>query len=42
MGGRIWAESAGISGQGSCFCFTLPAHVPLTSMNSSLREEILH
>ncbi len=42
MGGRIWAESAGISGQGSCFCFTLPAHVPLTSMNSSLQEEILH
>jgi signal transduction histidine kinase len=42
MGGRIWAESTGIPGQGSCFCFTLPAHVPLTSMNSSLREEILH
>ncbi len=42
MGGQIWAESAGIPGQGSCFCFTLPAHVPLTSMNSSLREEILH
>lgn len=42
MGGQIWAESAGIPGQGSCFCFTLPAHVPLTSMNSSLQEEILH
>jgi signal transduction histidine kinase len=42
MGGRIWAESAGIPGQGSCFCFTLPVHVPLTSMNSSLREEILY
>jgi signal transduction histidine kinase len=42
MGGQIWAESAGISGQGSCFCFTLPTHVPLTSMNSNLREEILH
>ncbi len=42
MGGQIWAESAGIPGQGSCFCFTLPDHVPLTSMNSSLREEILH
>jgi signal transduction histidine kinase len=42
MGGRIWAESAGIAGQGSCFCFTLPAHVPQTSMNSSLREGILH
>jgi hypothetical protein len=42
MGGRIWAESAEIPGQGSCFCFTLLAHVPLTSMNLSLREEILH
>ena len=41
MGGRIWAESAGIPGQGSCFCFTLAAQVPQTLMNSSLREEIL-
>ena len=41
MGGRIWAESAGIPGQGSCFCFTLAAHVPQTLVNSSLREEIL-
>ena len=41
MGGRIWAESAGIAGQGSCFCFTLAAHVPQTLVNSSLREEIL-
>ncbi|GHO94864.1 hypothetical protein KSF_049120 [Reticulibacter mediterranei] len=24
MGGRIWVESAGIAGQGSTFCFTLP------------------
>jgi signal transduction histidine kinase len=24
MGGKIWVESAGIPGQGSCFCFTLP------------------
>jgi signal transduction histidine kinase len=24
MGGRIWVESAGIPGQGSRFCFTLP------------------
>jgi signal transduction histidine kinase len=24
MGGRIWAESAGIAGQGSRFCFSLP------------------
>ncbi len=27
MGGRIWAESAGIPGQGSCFSFTLPAGI---------------
>jgi signal transduction histidine kinase len=27
MGGRIWVESAGIPGQGSTFCFTLP-YVP--------------
>ena len=42
MGGRIWAESAGIPGQGSCFCFTLAAQVPQSLMNSSLREEILY
>jgi signal transduction histidine kinase len=24
MGGRIWIESAGVAGQGSRFCFTLP------------------
>jgi signal transduction histidine kinase len=41
MGGRIWAESAGIPGQGSCFCFTLPALLPQTSIYSSLREETL-
>jgi len=27
MGGRIWAESTGIPGQGSCFSFTLPAGI---------------
>lgn len=25
MGGRIWAESTGVPGEGSCFSFTLPA-----------------
>ncbi|HEX7737804.1 MAG TPA: HAMP domain-containing sensor histidine kinase [Ktedonobacteraceae bacterium] len=25
MGGRIWVESSGIPGEGSCFSFTLPA-----------------
>jgi signal transduction histidine kinase len=28
MGGRIWVESAGIPGQGSCFTFTLPRALP--------------
>jgi signal transduction histidine kinase len=41
MGGRIWAESAGIPGQGSCFCFTLAANIPQASRNASLQEEIL-
>jgi len=41
MGGRIWAESAGIPGQGSCFCFTLPAGVLLTSMNTMAQEASL-
>ena len=27
MGGRIWVESAGIPGEGSKFCFTLPGTV---------------
>jgi signal transduction histidine kinase len=26
MHGKIWVESAGIPGEGSCFCFTLPAN----------------
>ncbi|HXZ03673.1 MAG TPA: ATP-binding protein [Ktedonobacteraceae bacterium] len=25
MGGRIWVESAGVAGEGSRFCLTLPA-----------------
>lgn len=33
MGGRIWVESTGIPGQGSRFCFTLPA-VPRASIHS--------
>ena len=41
MGGRIWAESTGTPGQGSCFCFTLPASVPLVSMNTMAQEESL-
>ncbi|GCE30906.1 hypothetical protein KDA_63900 [Dictyobacter alpinus] len=32
MGGRIWVESAGVAGQGSCFCFTLKRLLPVTSI----------
>lgn len=28
MGGRIWIESSGRAGEGSCFCFTLPSTTP--------------
>jgi signal transduction histidine kinase len=28
MGGHIWIESSGVAGEGSCFCFTLPAATP--------------
>ncbi len=28
MGGRIWVESSGHAGEGSCFCFTLPTATP--------------
>jgi signal transduction histidine kinase len=28
MGGRIWVESSGIEGEGSCFFLTLPAPLP--------------
>jgi signal transduction histidine kinase len=28
MGGRIWIESSGRQGEGSCFCFTLPNVAP--------------
>ena len=29
MNGRIWVESTGIAGEGSRFCFTLPATAPV-------------
>lgn len=29
QGGRIWVESSGIEGEGSCFCFTLPTTRPI-------------
>ncbi|GAC1679080.1 MAG: hypothetical protein PVS3B1_19740 [Ktedonobacteraceae bacterium] len=35
MGGRIWVESSGVPGQGSCFCFTLPcASVSAINVNT--------
>jgi len=37
MGGRIWAESTGIPGQGSRFCFTLPS-VSRTSITSEAAD----
>lgn len=30
MHGRIWAESSGIPGEGTCFSFTLPAVLPIS------------
>jgi signal transduction histidine kinase len=39
MEGQIWAESTGISGQGTCFCFTLPAGIPSASTKSEVWEE---
>jgi signal transduction histidine kinase len=39
MGGHIWVESAGIPGQGSRFCFTLP-HVVHTASASEVRDPI--
>ncbi len=38
MGGRIWVESTGIAGQGSCFYFTLRAAVGAAA-STSLRDE---
>ena len=35
MGGRIWIESSGRAGEGSCFCFTLP------STSTALVENVL-
>jgi len=40
MGGTIWAESSGVPGEGSCFCFTLPA-VPSSAQLCSKRETIV-
>ena len=39
MGGRIWAESAGVPGQGSCFSFTLPAGISPALINAIVEAE---
>lgn len=36
MGGRIWVESSGLAGEGSCFSFTLPA---ISSQASNYSEQ---
>jgi signal transduction histidine kinase len=36
MGGRIWVESAGVSGQGSRFCFTLPRIVQTAAISEAI------
>jgi signal transduction histidine kinase len=36
MGGHIWVESAGVSGQGSHFCFTLPRIVQVAATSEAL------
>jgi len=41
MGGRIWAESAGVPGQGSCFSFTLPAGISPALMQAIAEAESL-
>lgn len=39
MGGRIWAESAGVPGEGSCFSFTLPAGISPELIDSIAQAE---
>lgn len=36
MGGHIWVESAGIAGQGSRFCFTLPHVVQIATTSEAI------
>jgi len=36
MGGRIWVESSGVSGQGSRFCFTLPCIVQVATTSEAI------
>src|SRR5262249_47727437 len=39
MGGRIWVESSGISGQGSRFCFTLPRIVQMATTSEAIAPQ---
>lgn len=39
MGGRIWVESSGVPGEGSCFSFTLPAALSTSPSRDSQQIE---
>lgn len=40
MHGRIWVESSGVPGEGSCFCFTLPMLPLPIPLNSNLEKSV--
>lgn len=40
MGGRIWVESMGVPGQGSCFSFTLPAGISAALIDAIAATEL--
>jgi signal transduction histidine kinase len=41
MGGHIWVESSGVPGEGSTFCFTLPAaSTALTELTAELADSV--
>jgi signal transduction histidine kinase len=40
MGGRIWAESSGVEGEGTRFCFTLPVFMPGDELEQNRRTTI--
>ncbi|WP_151755403.1 ATP-binding protein [Dictyobacter vulcani] len=42
MHGRIWVESSGIAGEGSCFRFTLPRIVPMHANNFTTQPTQAH
>ena len=38
-GGKIWVNSAGIPGQGSTFCFSLPEYLPPSALTPERQRE---